>query len=199
MPVRQYPAKRRLSGGLYSAALTAILMSWASPAATHHYFAPLLTESGDEVIGVYGARIDVFKLANPHSVLIVNVENDDGTREDWLIELSSASILIREGWTDDLLAGGDEVTIAIQESRSPNRGRLGAILLPGRSSEDPARLLTVYVPRGNTPVMRRLRDRLPACGTIVSRFERSECFVVDAEALRELQEEFPGKMAYVLP
>lgn len=199
MPVRQYPAIRRLSGGLPSVALAAILMAWASPAATHHYFAPLLTDSGDEVIGVYDARIDVFKLTNPHSVLIVNVANEDGTREDWLIELSSASILIREGWSDDLLASGDEVTIAIQESRSPNRGRLGAVLLPGNTIEDPARLLTVYVPRGDTPVMRRLRNRLPTCGTIVSRFERSECFFVDAEALSALEEEFPGKMAYVLP
>ncbi len=47
--------------------------------------------------------------------------------------------------------------------------------------------------------MRRLAERLPVCGTIDASLGRSQCFLVDADALRALESEFPGHMAYVLP
>ena len=95
-------------------------------------------------IEIHDGTIELYKLLNPHSALIVRVDGDsasvDGaTGEDWLIELSSASTLGREGWTEDFLSAGDRVTIAILASRTPNRGRLRALLVhpnstPGASS-----------------------------------------------------------------
>jgi len=128
----------------------------------------------------------------------VNAINDSGVVEDWLVEMSSLAALVREGWTDDLLSAGDRVTIAILRARAPKRGRLRAVLVHGVDGED-ARLLVAYGIRGDTPVMRRLADRLPYCGTIDGSLGRSQCFLVDASALVALQEEFSGKMGYVMP
>ena len=54
----------------------------------------------------------------------MNVTNEDGDIEDWLVEMSSLSTLIREGWTDESMSAGDEITIAILRSRTAYRGRL---------------------------------------------------------------------------
>ena len=61
------------------------------------------------------------------------------------------------------------------------------------------RLLVAYGIRGNTPTMLRLRERLPTCGTIDASYNRTECFLIDAQALLSLEEEFPGQMGYVMP
>jgi hypothetical protein len=179
--------------------LTIVLSLTALPAATHHSFTPLLTETGGEAIEVFEGSIELYKLINPHAALIVNVVNQQGIAEDWLIELSSSSRLTREGWTEDSLSAGDRITIAILKSRTPNRGRLRAILVHGAAPEDDARLLVAYGIRGDTPIMRRLRERLPTCGSIEPRFEGTECFWIDNRAMRALEEEFPGKMGYVMP
>ena len=194
----QCRAEWRLRSSSISLTIVCALSSWLQPAEAHHSFAGLFTDEGEEVIGVYDGSIEIYKLLNPHTALLVNAINDSGVVEDWLVEMSSLAALVREGWTDDLLSAGDRVTIAILRARAPKRGRLRAVLVHGADGED-ARLLVAYGIRGDTPVMRRLADRLPYCGTIDGSLGRSQCFLVDASALVALQEEFPGKMGYVMP
>lgn len=177
--------------------LGAVVVS-LEPAAAHHSFAPLRTATGEDVIEVYDGVVDTYKLLNPHTALILNLDNEDGSRSDWLIEMSSSATLSREGWTDDTLASGERITVAVMRSQTPRRGRLRAILVhPSEST--PGRLLVLYGIGGDTPVMRRLTERLPLCGTIEATLNRSQCFAVDADALAALMDEFPGKMGYVLP
>ena len=173
---------------------------------------------------IHDGTIELYKLLNPHSALIVRVDGvatggvatggvatggvatggdatggDGSTGEDWLIELSSASTLGREGWTDDFLSAGDRVTVAILASRTPNRGRLRALLVHPDSADEAFRLIVAYGIRGDTPIMRRLQDRLPTCPGIDPRLQRGECFMVESAALQALEDDFPGKMGYVLP
>ncbi len=176
-----------------------LLTTWLQPATAHHSFAPALTEQGEEVIEIFEGSIEIYKLLNPHTALIVNATNESGVVEDWLVELSSLASLVREGWTDDSLSAGDKVTIAILTSRTPYRGRLRALLVHGAADDEAARLFVAYGIRSDTPIMRRLRERLPICGDIDSRLDRTQCFLADAQALRELKAEFPGKMGYVMP
>ena len=187
-------AKRR-SHVLLVAGLAALVCEYAT---AHHSFAPLRTAGGQDVIEVYDGRIEVYKLLNPHTALILNLVDESGAVEDWLIEMSSLASLVREGWTDDSLAAGDEITVAVLRSQTAHRGRLRAILVHGNEVE-PARLLVAYGIRGDTPVMRRLQERLPACGNIDGSKGRSQCFQVTAQALQALEREFPGKMGYILP
>jgi len=177
---------------------TATLLAFFSPTSGHHSFSPLLTEGGEQAIKIFKGSIELYKLLNPHSALIVNLRNGDGVIEDWLVELSSSSTLRREGWTDNFLEPGNKITIAILPFRTGNRGRLRAMLIHG-DGEESSRLVVAYGIRGNTPVMRRLKERLPICGNIQSRLSRSECFIVDSGALRKLQDEFSGAMGYIMP
>ena len=190
--------RKHYPGMLTALVLAISLLSRLQPASAHHSFAPLLTADGEEVIAVLDGTIEIYRLLNPHTALIVNAIDDQGAVEDWLIELSSAASLVREGWTDESLSDGGEVTIAVLRSRTPRRGRLRAVLVPG-TDDEAGRLLVAYGIRGDTPVMRRLQERLPVCGNIDPRLGRSQCFIVDEEALQRLEEEFPGHMGYVMP
>jgi len=112
--------------------------------------------------------------------------------------MSSSATLSREGWTDDSLVAGEQITVAVMRSQTAQRGRLRAILVHPNESA-PGRLFVLYGIGGDTPIMRRLQERLPLCGTIDAALGRSQCFSVDAAALAALTDEFPGKMGYVLP
>ena len=68
-----------------------------------------------------------------------------------------------------------------------------------RQEDEAARLLVSYGIRGDTPTMIRLRERLPICGTIDQSYNRTECFLIDDQAMTALNDEFPGEMGYVLP
>ena len=193
---------RRPAGVLFPLLMvTAMLSSHAAVA--HHSFAQRV--AGElQSIEIHEGTIELYKMLNPHSALIVRVDGEDtsgedAAGEDWLIELSSASTLGREGWTDDFLSAGDRVSIAILASRTPNRGRLRAVLVHANDAAGASRLIVAYGIRGDTPIMRRLRDRLPTCAGIEARLERGECFMAEPAALRALEEEFPGKMGYILP
>ncbi len=178
-------------------------MAGLQTADAHHSFAQRV--AGElQSIEIHDGVIELYKMLNPHSALIVRVAGDgasgeDVAGEDWLIELSSASTLGREGWTDDFLSAGDRVSIAILASRTPNRGRLRALLVHADDGAEASRLIVAYGIRGDTPIMRRLRERLPTCAGIEARLERGECFIVEPAALRALEEDFPGEMGYILP
>lgn len=199
MSVKQYLTDLRRTGRFITFVFPGVLMAWPQLASSHHSFASVYTADGEEAIAVIEGSVRVFKILNPHGALIVNVTNEAGDTEGWLIEMSPAAQLAREGWRDDSLSAGDEVTVSIFPSRTPNRARLRALLIHGKAGDEAAQLLVSYGIRGDTPVMRRLRERLPVCGSIDASYNRTECFLVDAEALRLLEEEFPGHMGYVMP
>lgn len=194
---------RGLRACLPSAACIAIgslgLAAGFGTARAHHSFAPLLKTNGDETIVTIDGTVRIYRLLNPHGAIIVDSIADDGGENPWLIELSPVAQLAREGWTPATMQPGDTVSVAILASMIPNRGRLRAILVHGREAGDDAQLLVAYGIRGDTPVMQRLRERLPVCGTIDASYNRTECFRLSPAALAALEAEFPGHMGYVLP
>ncbi len=178
---------------------TGVFVAASSASIAHHSFNTLLTAEGEEVIDAVTGTVRVLRILNPHSALIVNVPNDSGDADGWLMEISPATQLAREGWTDDMVSPGDTISVSYFVSQTPNRGRLRALLIHGESVDDPDELYVSYGIRGDTPVMRRLRERLPVCGRIDSSYQRTECFVIDDEAMAALHAEFPGPMGYVVP
>lgn len=180
------------------AALAAISV-WPQSAASHHSFSALQTPEGEDAVYAFEGTVRAFRILNPHGALIIDAIDEAGNTEGWLLELSPASQLAREGWHEELVSPGDAVTVSIFPAVTPNRARLRALLIPSDSESEPANLLVTYGIRGDTPVMRRLRERLPVCGLIEPGFDRTECFLIDAEAAARLAEEFPGLMGYVQP
>ena len=199
MNVRHSLTGLKSTRGLVSLMFLGLFVAWPYQASSHHSFSSQVTPNGEEVIAVIEGSVRVFRVLNPHGALIVDAMGDAGNTEGWLIELSPAAQLAREGWTEDIVGAGDAVTISIFPSVTPNRARLRAMLIHGKAEGEPARLLVSYGIRGDTPVMRRLKERLPVCGTIDSSYQRTECFLVDAEASSALAREFPGNMGYLVP
>ena len=180
-------------------AILAAVVAWSHPAASHHSFSALQTPEGEDAVYAFECTVRAFRILNPHGALIIDTVDEAGNSDAWLIELSPAAQLAREGWHDDLVAPGDAVTVSIFPAVTPNRARLRALQIPGKAEGEPAQLFVSYGIRGDTPIMRRLRERLPVCGLIEPGFDRTECFLIDAEAAANLEEEFPGPMGYVRP
>jgi hypothetical protein len=47
---------------------------------------------------------------NPHSVIQLLVESDDGNSTEWYVEFSSVNLLLRRGWDLESIEAGDTVT-----------------------------------------------------------------------------------------
>ena len=54
------------------------------------------------------ARVE---LINPHSWIHVDVRNDDGTVDRWMIEGGNPTALLRRGFTRDSLPAGSEIVV----------------------------------------------------------------------------------------
>lgn len=48
---------------------------------------------------------------NPHAWIHIDVENDDGNVESWMIEAGSPNTLVRRGMTRDSIPAGTEVVV----------------------------------------------------------------------------------------
>jgi len=199
MALRRLSTKSRRNDTAIAAIVSLTLVGVSATAWAHHSFNAQQNADGSEVIEILHGTVRAFKILNPHGALVVNARSAGGAEEGWLFELSPAAQLAREGWSEEMVQVGDEVTIAALVSMTPHRGRLRALLIHGKTADEPARLLVSYGIRGDTPTMQRLRERLPTCGTIDQSYNRTECFSIDRDALAALNAEFPGDMGYVLP
>ncbi len=179
--------------------LATLIVSWPQTVESHHSFVARTTPDGEDAIEVIEGSVRIFRILNPHGALVIDAVDAAGNTEGWLLELSPAAQLRREGWTEDMVGPGDAVTVSIFPSVTENRARLRALLIHGKEEGAADRLLVSYGIRGDTPIMRRLRERLPVCGTIDQSYQRTECFLIDAEAASALAQEFPGPMGYVIP
>ena len=101
---------------LGSAALMAMM---AVPAFAHHSAAMFDHEQLVELTGV----VKEFQYTNPHSWLLVDVTNADGTVTTWGFEAEGPSTLMRAGIRKSMLPPGTEITIRGNPLRD---GRPGA-------------------------------------------------------------------------
>jgi uncharacterized protein DUF6152 len=101
---------------LGSAALMAMM---AVPAFAHHSAAMFDHEQLVELTGV----VKEFQYTNPHSWLLVDVTNTDGTVTTWGFEAEGPSTLMRAGIRKSMLPPGTEITIRGNPLRD---GRPGA-------------------------------------------------------------------------
>lgn len=96
-----------------------ILVLLAMPISTslyaHHGVNPHFDVSQDLTIS--GVVTDV-QLVNPHSYIHLDVINNEGVVEAWGCEMGGASLLRRNGWTEEGFAPGTAVVIAGHPSRT---------------------------------------------------------------------------------
>ena len=89
-------------------------LTFSAPALAHHSFAMFDQKNGVEMVGV----VREFRYVSPHTFIIIDVKQEDGTVESWSLEGVSPSALAREGWSKDSIKTGDELKVWVAPLRS---------------------------------------------------------------------------------
>ena len=100
--------------GIVCAVLCAALLAAGGPAIAHHSFAMFDQANEVDLDGV----VQEFRYVNPHTFIILDIKQKDGTSESWILEGVSPSALAREGWSRASLKPGDEIKLRIAPLRS---------------------------------------------------------------------------------
>jgi len=80
----------------------------------HHSFAMFDQENPIELEGV----VQEFKFTSPHTFIILQVKQPDGSTQLWSLEGGTPSTLARDGWSSKTLKPGDELQLTIEPLRS---------------------------------------------------------------------------------
>jgi hypothetical protein len=90
------------------------LISLIGPSSAHHSFAMFDSDHPLELVGT----LVQFKYTNPHTFIVLEVKNADGSSTEWSLEGGSPSALIRDGWTSSTIKPGDGLKITVKPLRS---------------------------------------------------------------------------------
>jgi hypothetical protein len=80
----------------------------SAPIQSHHSPASVYIMS--ELTTLDGTVTD-FRFINPHVRIHVDVINDKGETEEWIVEGGSPNVLLRNGWSPDTYKPGDPIHI----------------------------------------------------------------------------------------
>ena len=99
--------------------LTALLVSGvfvltSGAAIAHHSFAMFDQENPIELEG----SVQEFKYTSPHTFILLQVKEKDGSTTVWNLEGSAPSNLVRDGWSSRSLKPGDEIRLMVEPLRS---------------------------------------------------------------------------------
>jgi hypothetical protein len=98
--------------------LAALMAVTARPALAHHSFT-MFDQS--KTVTLHGTVKD-FRWSNPHVFIQLLVKNDQGSEDEWSIEMTSPEHLSRAGWRPGTLKPGDSVTLNIHPLHSNAKG-----------------------------------------------------------------------------
>ncbi len=114
----------------YFAMLVAALTVCA-PLFAHHGAAAYV----DKIVVLKDATVTSFLWANPHSIVMFDVKEDNGTVTHWAAEAGSPSAISLLGWNRNSLKPGDVITVYIFPAKSGNPvGRLNKVVLADGTS-----------------------------------------------------------------
>lgn len=92
--------------------VSAALAPW--PAFAHHSYAMF---DGARRVTLVGT-VREFQWRNPHIMVLLAVENDDGQVVEWTIEGANPSSLSRRGWSRTAMKAGDKARAVVHPMRN---------------------------------------------------------------------------------
>lgn len=107
-------------------AVLATGLAFAASATSHHNTANFDFGDFDAIRGT----VKLLDLRNPHSLLILEVENEQGLVKEKKIDGHSVNIILRSGLRHNMVHPGDQVTIYYAPSRTDDAMFMRAIQLP---------------------------------------------------------------------
>jgi hypothetical protein len=88
----------------------------APSAYAHHAQAPFFDQ--EKTIEVRGTVVR-WTFRNPHPVLEVEAEDNQGQKVVWAVQFAPATVLAKRGWTEQTFKPGDPVVATGHPSRAP--------------------------------------------------------------------------------
>ena len=83
-------------------------------AQAHHSFAVYFDPSKSVTIT---GKVTAFRFTNPHGMIALNVADASGKTTEWRAETNAPVVLVRRGWTREIIKPGDTITIEGWASR----------------------------------------------------------------------------------
>lgn len=95
--------------------LELVLLLGGVQTAWAHHAAGLVYDTDNEQ--TMEAIVTRFELGNPHVRIYFKRPQDGDSGEEWMAEGGSRTVLVRRGWTKDMLKPGDRITLHGHPSR----------------------------------------------------------------------------------
>ncbi len=90
----------------------------ALPLAALGHHSTAVNFNRDSIMSVKGV-ITEYRFQNPHVQILMDVTNDDGETEAWMVELAAKNQFVRSGWRGDEFAAGQIITVFGWEGYRP--------------------------------------------------------------------------------
>ncbi len=119
---------------IVATAAFAVLALSPQASQAHHSFPAVYDPA--RLVSVTGV-ITNLELTNPHAIIYIDVTNDSGEIEGWVIEMPGKLSLARRGWTDETVVPGESITA----TGHPSRGGANAMWWQRMTIADGSELL----------------------------------------------------------
>ncbi len=117
------------------------VVSVAVPLAALGHHSTAVNFNRDSIISIEGV-ITEYRFQNPHVQILMDVTNEAGETEAWMVELAAKNQFVRSGWVGDEFQAGQKITVFGWEGYRPRSAYFQRAIMPDGSEFTTPNLLT---------------------------------------------------------